>query len=133
VIDFSAIEDELVDVITAAATFTSTQTGYIREVIPITQMPSLDVSAQGHSTQHNANRTYTVPIICVIRRKGVDRAANATAFKVLVEQICAALEAYTHPANFDAARNFTSNIGMEQSGDGAIVRTVVITFNVLAH
>lgn len=131
-IDFSAIEEELVTRIGTGFGFISQETGRIRELVPITRMPSLDVSAQGHETKEDASRTYRVPVIAVIRRKGVDRTDNADAFKVLVEQVCDRLEGYKG-ASFDVIRELASQLFEEVGGDGAMVRSVVIRFVVLAH
>jgi len=132
-IDFSTIEGELATRIGALGLgFKTTEAGRIREVIPIASMPALDIAAQGHQTTQSASRDYTVPMICVIRRKGFDRTANATEFKELVEAVCANLEGYSG-TSFDVVRDIASQLGEEQSGDGSLVRSVVITFKCLAH
>ncbi len=131
-IDFSAIESEVSSIITSAATFKSSETGYIREIVPVTQMPACDVSAQGHESRQLVNRDYTIQMVAVIRRQGVDRKDNADSFKLLVEQVCAALEGWKG-TSFDVIRNITSKHGMGQDGNGALVRTVIVEFNCLAH
>ena len=125
-IDFSAIETELALLVSGGATFTSTNTGRIREVVPINQMPSADVSIGGHRTTHKATRSYEVDVLVVIRSRGVKRNTNANAFKLLVENVCGALEGEVG-TSFDVLRNITSTIGEDDTGDGHVVRTAAIT------
>lgn len=131
-IDFNVIDSEIAGLLSTADTWKTTVTGRIREVISINEMPSLDISAQGHETAQDGNRTYTVPVIAVITRRDYARTANASAFKDFVMNVCTALEDYQGAA-FDVVRNIRSEMGEEPQGDGRTVRTVIVRFNVLAH
>lgn len=127
-IDFSAIETEIAALITAAATFTSSNTGRIRETLPISSMPAVDVSATGHvHEQPGVNARYRIPMMAVIRSYGTDRNDNASEFKELVEAACGALEHETG-SNFDIIRDITSTIGDATNGEAGSVRVAVITF-----
>jgi hypothetical protein len=131
-IDFSAIEGELAAQIGAADGFCTSECGRIRQAIPVSDMPALDISAEGHGTRMDANREYDIPILCIIRRAGFDRTENATEFKVLVEKVCASLEDYQGTA-FDVVRNISSKITGVRTRGGSLVRTAEITFVCKAH
>lgn len=125
-IDFSAIEHELYTAVSSITTFKSIKEGRIRETVPITQMPSIDISAQGHTTSHDCQRHYDVPVLMVIRTKGFDRDDNVAAFKTLVEDVCAALEVYKG-TSFARVRDIKSELGEEEAGNGAYSRVVAIS------
>jgi len=131
-IDFDAIELEIMGVISALDKFKSTQTGTIRETVPLTQMPCLDLTATGHKYNPvDEVSRYRVPIICVIRRQGVDRPDNAKAFKALVKAICTALESRTGTA-YGVVREIESDFQEYDAGNGKMVRSGVLQFTVLA-
>lgn len=127
-IDFSAIEAEVAALVAAAASFKTTNTGRIRETIPITGMPAADISATGHVSAHQRiHRAYTIQMLVVIRAQSQARNTNANAFKVLVEQVCAALEG-VKGSSFDVLRDITSRVGDLDAGNGQVVRVATITF-----
>ena len=130
-VDFTVIENEISALIGSTG-FTSVETGRIREDIPITQMPSLDVAVTGHETLYRANKTYSTAVIAVIRNKGVDRSDNAATFKAFIKSICEALEEH-QSVNIDAIRDISSDFGETRSGDGSFVRSAVLTIRILSH
>lgn len=113
--------------------FKSRERGYIREVVPVTAMPSLDIAAGDHSAIERAGYTdYTLPVIIVLRRQGVNRSATADTFNNDIEAVCAALDAH-RPVAFDHIGAVASQRGEEAGGDGSTVRVAVITCNALYH
>jgi hypothetical protein len=130
VIDFSAIETEIMTLVSGAATFKSTNTGRIRETVNLGQMPSADVSCTGHRSANRLYPSYEADVMVAIRSASQDRNTNVNAFKVLVENVCNALEGVTG-TSFDVIRNITSRVGEDESGDGKVVRVAVVTFTVL--
>jgi len=130
-IDFTAIEEEVISLIMAGLSFTSTCKGYIREVVPITAMPALDVDAHSHKSTEQAHARYTISVLCAIRSKGVDREENARKFKAFVRQICERLESGYLGTSFNVIRNIASEVGSGETGEGAMVRTAVIRFDCL--
>ena len=117
----------------SGVTFKSHETGYIREVVPVTQMPSCDIAAGDHTAVEMAGYTdYTLPLIIVMRRQDITRTAKGLNFNDFIERICAALESHS-PVAFDHIGAIASQRGEEPGGDGSMVRVAVITCNVLYH
>lgn len=130
-IDVVAIETDIKNAL-SGITFVSVEAHRIREVIPITQMPALDISSSGHTMKRDAQRHYTVPVVLVIRNKGVDREDNAIQFKRFIFDICVILESL-RTANIDIVSDITSNNAEGDTGDGGFVRASVISINVLKN
>jgi hypothetical protein len=131
-IDFSAIEAELKTALSSVTTFKSIECGRIRETVATAQMPSLDISCQGHTyKREDPEAAYKSPALLVIRRMGFDRSADADAFKVLIEQICNILES-THGTAFNVIRGISSQIQEGDSGNGSVIRAGVIQITLWA-
>lgn len=131
-VDFSAIEAEFATAIGSTG-YTTIEIGRIRKVIPVGGMPSLDISCDSHTSRVVGGYTeYRVRGQAVISLMGWDRTDNANAFKVLVEQVCAALETYSF-TSFDALRELSSHSDSSDGEGTQVVRTVVIDFVCLAH
>ncbi len=130
--DFSAIETELKTAFIGLTKFLSTETGHIRENVPNSQMPSLDISCVGMQYNfYDAEAQYKIPCVIVIRKYGPDRREAANEFKELVESLCAILETLTGTA-FAVVRNIDASI-QEYAGDtSGIVRTGVIQITLWA-
>ena len=117
----------------SGVTFKSHEEGFIREVVPVTQMPSCDIAAGDHTTAEFAGYTdYTLPLIIVMRRQDVGRKTNADTFNDFIERVCAALTTHS-PVAFDHIGAIASQRGEEPGGDGSMVRVAVITCNALYH
>jgi hypothetical protein len=130
-IDFSRIEETVAGLLLGLTDFRSTETGRVRETVPVAAMPALDVSATGHKTTYDANIHYSVSVVAVIRRKGFDRTDNANEFKDLIEQTCALLEMATGDQWFDCITDLSSETGEEAEGSGALIRVGVIRVTAL--
>ncbi len=133
-IDFSAIESEIMSLCTGATTFKSTETGRIRENVPDASMPSCDVACLQHESTRRAGYTeYRIPVVVMIRERGIKRTAGERALKGKFELVCAALESAGHGTAFDVLRDMSSRTYMAESGDTKSVREGVVTLNALAH
>lgn len=129
-IDFNAIDSELAGRLATLADFKSVVCGTIREVIPITQMPSLDVSTQGHETVQNATRKYRVPVAIVIRTQDYVKRDNASQFKDLVQSVCNRLEDM-QGTSFGVVRDIKSRLSKDNASEGARVYSVTIDLTLL--
>lgn len=124
-IDLTAIETDIAVALSGLG-FVSIEPHRIREVVPITLMPALDIECQGHKEMRDARRHYAMPTIIAIRNKGVDREDNSIAFKAFVRNVVEILE-HLRTERFDIIANISSDIGSGDNGNGGYVRAVVIT------
>ncbi len=134
-IPITTILTEIAGVVTSVEgiTFRSTETGYVREVVPVTAMPACDIMAGDHSSQEYAGYTdYSLPIIIVLRRQAVKPTSKAAALDQWIEDICGALESHA-PVAFDRIGPTASQKAEEPGGDGSIIRIAVITCTALYH
>ncbi len=133
-IDYSAIESEVMSLCTGATTFKSTETGRIRENVPDASMPSCDVAAGPHESTRRAGYTdYKVNVTIVIRCQGFKRTTAEQTLKKALEDVSAALEGAGHGTSFDVLREITSRSFMPETGDTKSVREGVVTLSALAH
>lgn len=130
--DFSAIESELKTAFANLTKFNSIETGHIRETVPTSKMPALDISCVGMQYNfYDPEAQYKIPAVIVVRKYGPDRSEAANEFKELTESLCAILETLTGTA-FAVVRNIDASI-QEYAGDtSGIVRTGVIQITLWA-
>jgi hypothetical protein len=131
-IDFSAIETEIQIALAGIEKFKTVETGRVREVVATSQMPSLDISCDGHQyNYHDTEARYKIPCFIIIRKCGANRKDLADEFKVLIERVCLILETLTGTA-FRVVRGIDSSIQESDSGNGSIVRAGVIQITLWA-
>lgn len=126
-VDFSAIRDEVEDQIIAATgiTFKSTANGYIREVVPVTQMPSLDIATTNLRVTFQADAGHEVGLYFRIARQDGARTTNAEEFEEMIELLIDEMESYQGAA-FNVLRDIEANFNVDKAGDGAMVRAVEV-------
>jgi len=128
VIDFSAIENEILDICTGAHSFKSSLAGRIREVIPNSEMPSCDVACTEHEGAQRAGyEDAKSGVMIVIRCSHMKRTTAENNLKIILENLRAALETSGKGTSFCVLRDITSRATDEPEGEGSPVRVGIIT------
>lgn len=125
-INTSAIEIELASVCAEAFTFKSSSTGRIRETVPDTAMPGLDISALPVRSEHKAGYiAYRVPVLFVIRVSKQNRDDGSARLKQAIDAIITVFESYKG-TSFDVLRDVLGRAVDDDNGSGSPVRIGII-------
>ncbi len=125
-VDLSAIEAELMALIGSTG-YASTETGRIREQVPVNQMPARDIAAgQVTEDQQAGYVSYRVPVTLVIRTTGFQRATAEADLKAKMEAVKTAWAAQKG-TSFDVLRNFSAQAADTAADGGKTIRVGVVT------
>jgi len=131
-IDFSALESEIMDLFTGAYSFKSTSTGRIREVVPNSSMPSCDVAVGESRTQSFAGyEEFRTPVTAVMRLSSTKRNTGEATLKIILETVREALTGVTG-TNFNVLREIEARATDEESGDGSSIRIGLVTMTAIS-
>ena len=131
-IDFSAVESEIMGLLTGAYSFKSTMTGRIRETVPNSSMPSCDVAVgESRATSYAGYEEFRTPVTIVLRVGNTKRTTAEATLKVIIEALRTALTDITG-TNFNVLREIEARATDDESGEGSSIRTGIVTLTAIS-